>query len=69
MHSAGMQAHGPAPCFVCGKHGDPSQMPGRYPGTPRQYHGLKADEWPGAERGPASQVADFVTRLRAYLAQ
>ena len=41
----------------------------RYPGTPQEYLGLKADEWPGAERGTAPQVAEFVTRLRAYLAQ
>ena len=41
----------------------------RYPGTPQEYQGLKADEWPGAERGTAPQVAEFVTRLRAYLAQ
>jgi histidine triad (HIT) family protein len=153
-----MQAHGPVSCFVCGKHADPSLMPGgpvgaddlvvvshlspqspgrdgqpvylgylfveprrhaagladltepeaqavglwcarasralrdaagadhvyaavlgnraphlhvhlvaRYPGTPREYQGLNADDWPGAERGTASQVADFVARLRTYL--
>jgi len=28
---------------------------------------MNADDWPGAERGTASQVADFVTRLRMYL--
>ena len=38
-----------------------------YPGTPREYQGLNADDWPGAERGTASQVADLVTRLRTYL--
>jgi diadenosine tetraphosphate (Ap4A) HIT family hydrolase len=41
----------------------------RYPGTPHEYRGLKADEWPGAERGGAPQVADLASRLRAYLAQ
>ena len=160
MHSAGMQAHGDADCFVCQKHGDPGLMPGgpagedelvsvshltprapghdggpvylgylfveprrhipgladltepeaqavgswcarasralrdvagadhvyaavlgnraphlhvhlvaRYPGTPREFWGLNADEWPGAERGTESQVAGFVARLRAYLIQ
>jgi histidine triad (HIT) family protein len=41
----------------------------RYPGTPREFWGLNADEWPGAERGTGPQVADFVSRLRTYLAQ
>jgi diadenosine tetraphosphate (Ap4A) HIT family hydrolase len=41
----------------------------RYPGTPPEFWGLKADEWPGAERGTGPQVADFVSRLRAYLSQ
>ena len=40
----------------------------RYPGTPRKFWGLNADEWSGAERGTESQVADFVARLREYLA-
>jgi histidine triad (HIT) family protein len=41
----------------------------RYPGTPRQFWGLKADEWPGAERGTDPQIAGLVTRLRTYLAR
>ena len=41
----------------------------RYPGTPREFQGLNADEWPGAERGTEPQVARFAARLRAYLIQ
>jgi diadenosine tetraphosphate (Ap4A) HIT family hydrolase len=41
----------------------------RYPGTPREFWGLKADEWPGADRGSGPQVAAFGSRLRAYLSQ
>jgi hypothetical protein len=52
----------------------PTQPPGPggspgYPGTPREFWGLNADEWPGASRGAGPQVADLVTRLRTYLAQ
>ncbi len=41
----------------------------RYPGTPREFWGLNADEWPGAGRGSEPQVAGFVARLRACLAR
>ena len=40
----------------------------RYPGTPPEFWGLQADEWPGAERGTEPEVAAHVTRLREYLA-
>ena len=43
-------------------------MLARCPGTPREFWGLDADEWPGAERGTESQVAGFAGRLREYLA-
>ncbi len=39
----------------------------RYPGTPPEFWGLQADEWPGADRGTGPQVAGLVTRLRGYL--
>ena len=35
-----------------------------YACAPREFWGLNADEWPGAERGTESQVAGFVGRLR-----
>jgi histidine triad (HIT) family protein len=41
----------------------------RYPGTPREFWGLNADDWPGAQRGTEAQVADFAARLRGYLDQ
>ncbi len=40
----------------------------RFPGTPREFWGLNADDWPGAERGTDPQIAGLVTRLHAYLA-
>jgi histidine triad (HIT) family protein len=40
----------------------------RYPGTPREFWGLQIDEWDGAPRGDAGQVAAFCARLRAALA-
>lgn len=39
----------------------------RYPGTPRDYWWERVDEWPGAARGDEQEIADFVSRLRAYL--
>lgn len=40
----------------------------RYPGTPREYWGLRVDEWPGAPRGGAEQIATLCKRIREYLA-
>jgi diadenosine tetraphosphate (Ap4A) HIT family hydrolase len=40
---------------------------GRYPGAPRDYWGPKVDEWPGAPRGGAHEIAQVADRLRAYL--
>jgi histidine triad (HIT) family protein len=39
----------------------------RYPGTPREFWGPQIDEWDGAPRGDAEDVAAFCARLRAAL--
>lgn len=39
----------------------------RYPGAPREYVRLRAQEWPGAPRGGAREVAALVEWLRATL--
>ena len=39
----------------------------RYPGTPREYWGLRMDEWPGAPKGDAQAIADLGARIRAHL--
>lgn len=39
----------------------------RYPGTPREYWGLRVDEWPQAPRGDANAVAAFCERVRRFL--
>lgn len=39
----------------------------RFPATPREYWGLQIDEWPGARRGDASEIAALVRELGAYL--
>ena len=36
----------------------------RYPGTPEEYRFLDVDEWPGAPRGGAPEIAAFVVSLR-----
>jgi histidine triad (HIT) family protein len=40
---------------------------GRYPGTPREYWGLKLDEWPQAPRGTESEIAKVAERVRSAL--
>jgi diadenosine tetraphosphate (Ap4A) HIT family hydrolase len=42
---------------------------GRYPGAPRDYWGPKVDEWPGAPRGGAPEIAQVADRIRAYLGE
>src|ERR1700749_1477688 len=37
----------------------------RYPGTPREYWWDRVDEWPGARRGRAPEIAALVRDLRA----
>jgi len=39
----------------------------RYPGAPREYWGVRADEWPDAPHGGPHEIAEVCTRLRAYL--
>jgi histidine triad (HIT) family protein len=40
----------------------------RYPGTPREYLGIRVDEWPDAPRGGAAEIGALCERLRTYLA-
>jgi histidine triad (HIT) family protein len=40
---------------------------GRYPGTPREYWGVRVDEWPGAPRGDEAAIEQLAARLRARL--
>jgi hypothetical protein len=39
----------------------------RYPGTPREYWGVRVDEWPEAPRGDEQAIADVAARLRSHL--
>ena len=39
----------------------------RYPGTPREYWGMRVDEWPEAPRGGPEEIAALCERLRAFL--
>lgn len=39
----------------------------RYPDTPREYWGLRVDEWPGAPRGGPEEIEALCERLRAHL--
>ena len=43
-------------------------MIGRYPGAPKEYWGMKVDEWPDAPRGDEVEIMKLVDRLRKYLA-
>jgi len=36
----------------------------RYPGAPREYWGVRVDEWPDAPRGGAQEIAALCARLR-----
>ncbi len=40
----------------------------RYPGTPREYWGLRVDEWPAAPRGDLDEITALAARLRSTLA-
>jgi histidine triad (HIT) family protein len=42
---------------------------GRHPGTPRDYWGVRVDEWPGARRGGGAEIAQLASRLRDALRQ
>ena len=42
---------------------------GRYAGAPREYWGVKVDEWPDAPRGNESEIGQLAARLRLYLSE
>jgi histidine triad (HIT) family protein len=39
----------------------------RYPGAPREYWGVRVDEWPDAPRGGSPEIAALCARLRVGL--
>ena len=41
----------------------------RYPGTPREYWGVRLREWPDAPRVDGSQMRSLVARLRAHIVE
>ena len=41
----------------------------RYPGTPREYWGLRVDEWSGAPKGGESEIRALCDRVREHLAE
>jgi diadenosine tetraphosphate (Ap4A) HIT family hydrolase len=41
----------------------------RYPGTPREYWGVRVDEWPDAPRGGREQVAKLCERLSVFISR
>jgi len=55
--------------FVMGHH-QPTlhvHLVPRYPGAPREYWGMRVDEWPEAPRGGPQEAASVCARLRDYL--
>lgn len=55
--------------FVIG-HGVPHlhvHLLPRYPDTPREYWGMRIDEWPEAPRGNQTQIEKLCVQIRAYL--
>ncbi len=57
--------------FVVG-HGVPHlhvHLLPRYPGTPREYWGVRIDEWPQAPRGNQTEIEILCARIRAYWEQ
>ncbi len=39
----------------------------RYPGTPRDYWGVRVNEWPEAPQGGLREIEELVGRLRKWL--
>jgi diadenosine tetraphosphate (Ap4A) HIT family hydrolase len=39
---------------------------GRCPGAPREYWGLRVDEWPEAPRGADGEIEMVANRVRAF---
>lgn len=55
--------------FVLG-HGVPHlhvHLLPRYEGTPREYWGIRVDEWPEAPKGGFDEIAALINRLRTHL--
>jgi diadenosine tetraphosphate (Ap4A) HIT family hydrolase len=42
---------------------------GRYPGAPREYWGIKVDEWLDAPKGDAAEIGRVVANLRNFLSR
>jgi diadenosine tetraphosphate (Ap4A) HIT family hydrolase len=40
---------------------------GRYPEAPREYWGIKVDEWPQAPKGGEDEITGVTNRVRKYL--
>lgn len=40
---------------------------GRYPNAPREFWGVKVDEWPDAPKGTAIEIEQVATRVRNFL--
>jgi histidine triad (HIT) family protein len=40
---------------------------GRYPGAPREYWGIKVDEWPNAPKGNEREITQLSDRIRDYV--
>lgn len=41
----------------------------RFPGTPREYWGVRVNKWPQARRGSAAEIGALVRELRVYLGE
>ena len=41
----------------------------RFPGTPREYWGVRVNQWPQARRGTAAQIEGLVRELHTYLTE
>ncbi len=57
--------------FVLGNHVDHFHLHvvPRHPGTPREYWGLRVDEWPDAPRGSEQEIILLCDKMRAWLAE
>ncbi len=55
--------------FVLGHHADHLHLwvVPRYPGTPRDYWGMRVNEWPDAPQGGPPEIDALCQRLREYL--
>ena len=41
----------------------------RYPGTPKEFWGLRVDEWPDAPKGGVKEIEALCDRIRTHLAE